>query len=767
MEVNFLVYNIKVFGIVQGVGFRPFIDRLAATFNINGTVANKGSYVEIFAQGSDYAVQNFCDAITKNPPPRSTILDINISKTSMTDDFNDFQIIESEHETGNIFVSPDIAICDLCKTELFDKNNRRYLHPFINCTACGPRLTILKNMPYDRERTSMNKFPMCNDCSEEYFNPNSRRYDAQPVCCNECGPEVYILDGNERGAEAIKRVRRVIKDGGIAAIKGIGGFHIACDSTNFETVNRLRKLKHRPQKPFAVMIKERQLINNAHSTIYKFIDNHQKQILLIDKSWTIKVAENVAPYNHKLGVMLPYTPLHLLIFNYPDDIVDFPKVLIMTSGNISGSPIVITDDEARRDLSKICDVILSNNRDILIRADDSVIDFINDEPYMIRRSRGYAPLPILIRNEKLGMRNYDSVLAIGGELKNTFCLSKGDLFYLSPYIGDMTSLQSFDILKNSISRMSDLLEIKPQVIACDLHPRYQTTKIAEIIASELDVSLIKVQHHYAHVLSCMAENNFTDKVIGVAFDGTGYGTDGTIWGGEFLVSDLNGFERAASIAPFIQAGGDKSSVEGWRIAIAIILDAFKDVDTTKKIINELNIIDEDKITGQLFLLQNNINCIKSTSAGRLFDAVSAILGLCSVSTFEGEAAMKLQFAAESFKTSSNRNCDYPLNKLFNNQILCFNDLISRRLSGDSVNQLAYEFHIGLADYIVNTCIKIRNTNNISTVALTGGVFQNSLLLSLTADNLKSYGFNVLCHKLIPANDGGLCLGQAVAANGIN
>ena len=627
-RVKYLIYNIKVFGIVQGVGFRPFIARLAKQFNIKGTVANKGSYVEIFAQGEDDNFKKFCDSIKKFAPSRAIILNIIINFVNNASIFNNFNIIESEKESGDIFVSPDIAICDLCKKELFDKNNRRYLHAFINCTVCGPRLTILKNMPYDRERTSMNKFTMCDKCDDEYNDLHSRRYDAQPVCCHECGPEVYIIGSNERGVDAIKKVRRIIKDGGIAAIKGIGGFHIACDANNFETISRLRQLKHRPQKPFAVMV------NNISTEYEKILDTYQKPILLLPKS-VVNAAENVAPNNHKLGVMLPYTPLHLLIFNYPDELEDFPNVLVMTSGNISGSPIAINDDEAINDLSNICDVILSHNRDILMRADDSVADIVDNEVYMIRRSRGYAPLPIFFNSSK-----NVKVLAVGGELKNTFCLAKNNLFYLSPYIGDMTNLRSLDILKKSIERMSDLLEIKPEVIACDLHPRYFTTKIAEELANTLNLPLMKVQHHYAHVLTCMAENNFNESVIGISFDGTGYGLDETIWGGEFLIADTQGFNRAASIDSFIQGGGDKSAVEGWRIALAIILKVTKSINETKKFAAELNFIDETKINGQMFLLENNINCVKSTSAGRLFDAVSSILGLCNKSTFEGTEARR-------------------------------------------------------------------------------------------------------------------------------
>lgn len=742
-----MLYQIKVLGIVQGVGFRPFIDRLANRFNLKGTVANRGPYVEILVQGSESVVNLFCKAIENEAPPRAVIVDIAVTTINETNGvYEDFQIVESEREQGTIFVSPDIGICDKCKDELFDKNNRRYLHPFINCTDCGPRLTIMKEMPYDRERTSMSVFPMCNECREEYYNPVSRRYDAQPVCCNDCGPAVYILDGKERGAEAITKVRKIIKNGGIAAIKGIGGFHLACDATNFEAVKRLRERKYRPHKPFAVMAKSLDYLSTH------IVNGHQKPIVLLPKEYFMDVAENVAPNNHKLGVMLPYTPLHLLIFDYPDDVVDFPETLVMTSGNVSGAPLATNDEEARRDLSKIADIVLTHNRDILIRSDDSVMDIVDNEPYMIRRSRGYAPLPICVSTAKS-----ISVLAIGGELKNTFCLSKGSLFYMSPYIGDLTDLRTVETLKSSINRMSDLLEISPDMVACDLHPRYHSTQIAESFAKELAIPIVRVQHHYAHILSCLAENDFTEPVIGVAFDGTGYGTDGTIWGGEFMIADVKNFTRLDSIAPFIQAGGDKSSVEGWRIAAAMILDVVGDVNETKKIAAKLSLIDESKINGQLYMIHNNVNCIKSTSAGRLFDAVSALLGICTKSTFEGEAAMKLQYKAECGATNVNL-----INSSSTRAI--FADLLNRRLNGEDTSKLAFAFHAALASYIANTCQKIRDKSKISTVALSGGVFQNTLLLTLTMERLTSLNFKVLRHKMIPPNDGGIALGQCMEAH---
>ncbi len=732
--------NVKIFGIVQGVGFRPFVSKIAVANKIFGTVANRGSYVEIFAQGSRDDLQKFLTALQTENPPRSTILNVTIAEMP-DENFSDFQIVDSVHEVGDIFVAPDIAICDKCAAELFDPTNRRYLHPFINCTACGPRLTILKNMPYDRERTAMADFPMCDDCAAEYHNPDSRRFDAQPICCNDCGPEVYVLNSNLRGHAAIRHVRKILAAGGIVAIKGIGGFHLACDARNFDAVERLRNSKTRPTKPFAVMFRdiaavERECFLTAAQK--NFLDTSQKPIVLLQKKIG-SIAANVAPDINRLGAMLPYTPLHLLLFNFPDN-ENFPDALVMTSGNPSGVPITIDDDDALTNLE--CDAILSHNRKILLRADDSVMDFIDDVPSMIRRSRGYAPLPIFYAGSKKF-----SALAIGGELKNTFCLSKNDLLYASPYVGDVGDLRTIDVLKSSIARMSELLEISPEVIACDLHPRYHTTILAEELARELQIPLVKVQHHYAHVLSCLAENNFSGEVIGVAFDGTGYGDDGTIWGGEFFICDEKNFERAATISPFKQAGGDKSAREGWRIAQAMI----GDIDIAR----ELNLASDAELVGQKFLLEKNFNCVTSTSVGRLFDAVSAMLGICKVSTYEGEAAMKLQAFAE--------RSTFELRGNFATTAELFAELLTRRLAGENISDLARFFHVNLAALTADICAELSRSTKIKTVALSGGVFQNSLLSSLTIDELRRRGLMVLRHMMIPPNDGGICIGQAVHA----
>ena len=579
--ISEITRRIRVYGIVQGVGFRPTVSRHAAERKVRGNVCNKGPYVEIYAQGPKEAVEGFLSDIRNRPPKRAAILKINVENVKNPESYAQFDIIESEKTKGEIFVSPDIAICEECKEEMFDPKNRRYLHPFINCTCCGPRLTILDSLPYDRERTSMKEFPMCPDCAEEYHDPKTRRYDAQPVCCNECGPEVYLIGRDERGREAITYVRKTISEGGIAAIKGIGGFHLCCDASNEAAVSRLRLLKRRPMKPFAVMAKDLKAVTKACEMTEeqeKILDGHQKPILLLNKRKDAEIlCPSVAPGNPKVGMMLPYAPVQLLLFQY-DDGIEMPEFLVMTSGNTSGAPICRDDQEAEAELSGFCDCMLSHDRKIRIRADDSVMDFYEKKPYMIRRSRGYAPLPFMVSTPYQGQ-----VLAIGGELKNSFCIGVDNRFYPSPYVGDLEDLRTVKALQETITRLTALLEVEPELVVADLHPKYNST----MVAHEMELPMIQVQHHYAHVLSCMAENDCADPVIGVSFDGTGYGTDGTIWGGEILLSDLDGFTRVGSVMPFLQVGGDASSKEGWRIAVSLIYgmtgDRKKAAEITEKL----------------------------------------------------------------------------------------------------------------------------------------------------------------------------------------
>lgn len=802
IDKNTRTLRIKVYGIVQGVGFRPTVARHAATAGITGSVCNKGPYVEIFAQGSEEQTQNFVNLLEKKPPKRAAVLKMDVrSADSSEHHFESFEIIESAKTKGEIFISPDIAICEECKAELYDPSDRRYLHPFINCTCCGPRLTILDALPYDRERTSMKMFPMCPQCEEEYHSPSSRRYDAQPVCCNECGPQVYLAgEESVRGREAITRTRRIIAEGGIAAIKGIGGFHLCCDATNEEAVAKLRKRKTRPVKPFAVMMRdeavaERECVISERQK--EILTGHQKPILLLEKKPQGRLCPSIAPGNPTVGVMLPYAPVQLLLFDYTDDIT-MPDCLVMTSGNVSGAPICRDDREALQELGNLCDCILSHDRKIRIRADDSVMDFYDDEPYMIRRSRGYAPLPYMLSawGESVGEGSGTGILAIGGELKNTFCIGTGGLFYPSSYIGDLADLRSVKALEETTERYARLLEVTPQVIACDMHPRYNSVTTALELAEKIGreqgggpLPVVRVQHHYAHILSCMAENDFSDRVIGVSMDGTGYGTDGTIWGGEILTADYRSFDRAASIRPFVQVGGDLSSRDGWRIAVSMLHSIGKEEEADSpladagRVIKELELCTEQEAAVLRKMADRGLNAVTSTSAGRLFDAVSAICGICRHSTFEGEASMALEFAAERYEKAAGKpetGDEQPtvssamsenaetVCKIEDGRLILPTEAIVReialgRLRGEEPDKLAFLFHKRLADRIVEACGEIRKETGVGTAALSGGCFQNRLLLDLVKKGLERRGFRVLIHHLVPPNDGGIALGQAVAA----
>lgn len=862
--------RIRIYGIVQGVGFRPSVSRHAAEAGVTGSVCNKGSFVEVIAQGQPEAVEKFIFLIGRKPPKRAVILKMDVRDVDAPP-IRTFAIIESAKKKGEIFVSPDIAICDECRAELLDPKNRRYLHPFINCTSCGPRLTILESLPYDRERTSMKEFPMCEKCRAEYTDPGSRRYDAQPVCCMDCGPEVYLIGRKERGRDAIIEARRTIIAGGIVAVKGIGGFHLCCDATSESAVRRLRKLKRRPAKPFAVMMRDEETVEQAclvSDVQREILTGHQKPILLLKKRANCGIAPSVAVDNPTLGVMLPYAPVQILLFTYNDGL-DVPPALVMTSGNVSGAPICRDDEEALREFSSFTDVFLSHNRRINIRCDDSVMDFYRGQPYMVRRSRGYAPLPFLLTEPAPALSSEDGteisqkdigalpdqhephapcVLGIGGELKNTFCFAKGNLYYPSSYIGDLSDARTGEALRETVSRFARLLEAEPDLVVCDLHPRYRSSAIARELAEKKGIPLVKVQHHYAHVLSCMAENDCTDgPVIGVSFDGTGYGTDGTIWGGEIMIADTHGFTRAGSIAPFLHVGGDAASREGWRIACSMLADFYpgevsdtcsggsdndrqaaekksgmKGSGRAEDVAERLGLCGAQQMRVIETMREKHINTVASTSCGRLFDAVSAILGIRSVSTYEGEAAMELMFAAQRYadnmgvrrrvrtadhifvaqgcvgnmsdtgpcditamdkfqydgksagefepKLSSEGNSEHaePVRderngengRLIMRTDLLVKELAERRLAGEDADYLAWLFHRRLADMTADAVRKIAG-GELRTVCLTGGCFQNTLLLDMVQTALERDGFRVLVHSLVPPNDGGIALGQAL------
>ncbi|MBQ9536928.1 MAG: carbamoyltransferase HypF [Desulfovibrionaceae bacterium] len=766
--------SLQIVGLVQGVGFRPFVHRLALEHHFHGSVANKGSFVDIqlqtAAKDPELAEQAFVQDLLAKAPARAQIMHITSNYIDVPA-CNDFQIIPSINEDGAIFVSPDIATCELCTKELFDKTNRRYLHPFINCTNCGPRLTILDAMPYDRERTSMHKFPMCTACANEYTSKESRRYDAQPVCCNECGPEVFLLGTQHKGLAAITKVRELLLNDAIVAIKGIGGFHLACNASSEKAVASLRARKHRPAKPFAVMFRDLQSLKTCckvPDTALTLLTNWQKPIVLLPKIQSATaLAPALAPDNPYLGVMLPYTPLHLLLFLLPDHLPPL-TCLVMTSANISGVPICHTTDAAEKELAGIADYILTHNRTIRLRSDDSVVALEQHKPFLLRRSRGYAPLPIMVDG-----LSAPPILAMGADLKNTICIAKDGFFYLSPHIGDLADIRAQEALMATYKRFAELFRIQPQYVACDSHPLYHSRRLA----SELGLPVIEIQHHYAHIVACLAEHNCQDEVLGVALDGTGYGIDGTIWGGELLQASYAGFKRLGSLDKFPLTGGDLAAKEGYRVAVSLLQTLYGTEDAVG-FSEKLGLCSLKEAQIQAHLTAKSINTVPTTSAGRLFDAVSALLGFLSKSSFEGEAACKLQFAAERASKAKIPTLPEEIAARLSGELLpvpldkdghitlklqdLLKTLIDAQLQGLPQDILALYFHHYLAQGVTQLCLEAQKTTGISTCALGGGVFQNSLFRQLCCQYLRKENFKVLIPTEIPANDGGIALGQAVA-----
>lgn len=780
-----LKVEIKIYGIVQGVGFRPAAVRMAEIAGVTGTVSNSGSCVDIIAEGTRESIFEFQNLLSKNAPDRALVLKTDVMEIKDDRHYCNFSIVESTESNDEIFISPDIAICPECVRELKDPNNRRYHHPFINCTSCGPRLTILESVPYDRVRTSMGKFEMCDKCKHEYNDPEDRRYDAQPVCCNSCGPYYYVLNSDgthgKKDRDAIIAARLVINNGGIAAVKGIGGFHLICDASNDAAVMLIRTRKSRPGKPFAVMmrdvnaVKKRCLVSPEEERI---LTGPEKPILLLKLKDNTDISQFVAPDNPYIGVMLPYAPIQFLLFDYDDDL-QLSDTFVMTSANMSGAPICIDDDEAAS-LYNFSDIVLSHNREIKIRCDDSLMDTVDGRPYMIRRSRGYAPLPIILSDRKVPDKK---VLATGGELKNTFCLAEESYYYLSPHVGDLTDIRCAKILRSSIDHFSDLFQFIPELIVTDLHPRYNSSLTAFKIADELkkhgkNVNVLMVQHHYAHIVSCMAENDYSSPVIGIAFDGTGMGPDNTIWGGEILLADYCGFRRIGCISPFQHIGGDQASKEGWRIAASLICDIYDELgySSPEQLMTDLELCSESEAKALSVMHKKHINSVMSTSAGRIFDAVSAILGIRLKSGFEGEAAQQLSFHAKKFLEN---DPDYSYNTIHECRDAVLHgisddhftidvksivkDIIVGRLEGTDIDQLAFLFHKKLAGKTVEAVMSLKELDSTlpDTAALSGGCFQNKILLNLVRSGLENKGMKVLWHSLVPPNDGGISLGQAV------
>ena len=764
--------KLHITGIVQGVGFRPFVYGLAVRFALTGWVHNTSAGVDIEAVGTQEAVDAFVTALKAELPPLARIdsLDISFRSPGL---FTKFEITASEVvEDAFQPISPDVSICPDCLRELFDPANRRYHYPFINCTNCGPRFTIITDIPYDRPNTTMALFEMCPDCTAEYQNPLDRRFHAQPVACPVCGPKVWLeltSDGGKQiseGDNAIRTAQKMLLAGKILAIKGLGGFHLACDATNVEAVVELRRRKLRVDKPFALMMPDIETIEKncvISQDERNLLESHQRPIVLLHRKPKSIIATDVAPKQDTHGVMLPYTPLHYLLLSVDDQPL---TALVLTSGNLSEEPIATGNDEARERLSSLADAFLLHNRDIYTRCDDSVIRVLGNQEtsvqetesskpqnpiYFLRRSRGYAPDPL-----QLPVAG-PSILATGPELKNTFCLTRERYAFLSQHIGDMENYETLLSFKDSISHFERLFRIQPEAIAYDLHPNYLSTRYALERAEREDIPAIGVQHHHAHIAACMADNGLdgSHQVIGVAFDGTGYGDDGNIWGGEFLVADYTKYERKFHLAPFPLPGGDAAIKRPARTALALLWSL--GIDWDEELAPFGDFCYEDRMALRI-QLERGLNTPQTTSLGRLFDAAAALAGVRQKVNYEAQAVIEFEAVMDRAESGAYQ---FQFQNGTINPHPVFSALLEDIRKGVSVQIISARFHNGVVHMVRQVCGQIRDDTGLTEIALSGGVWQNMALLEGTMQLLPSDGFHVYIHHQIPANDGGISLGQAL------
>jgi len=751
--------HISVRGVVQGVGFRPFIYQLATRHNLRGWVCNTSADVKIEVEGEDTAIERFLQDLTEGAPPRARIENITVSHQTPSH-YEKFEIRHSIAEDGKYqLVSPDIATCPDCLRETMNPEDRRYHYPFTNCTNCGPRFTIIEDIPYDRPKTTMRHFQMCPLCQDEYDNPLNRRFHAQPNACPACGPQLELVDATGclvTSTDAIAVTSRLLNQGKIVAIKGLGGFLLACDATNKAAVNLLRDRKHRPSKPLAVMlaslseIKRHCYVNKLEANL---LTSPASPIVLMKWKATSTIAPAVAPGLNYLGAMLPYTPLHHLLLR------ESRLPLVMTSGNLSEEPIAKDNDEALRRLGGIADYFLLHNRDIYSRYDDSVAMVTKKGAQIIRRARGYAPNPIRLQF------TCQPILGCGAEEKNTFSLTRDNYVFLSQHIGDMENLETVEHFTDTISLYQKLFRVEPEIIAHDLHPEYLSTKYAREQANiSPDITLVPVQHHHAHIASCLTDNGVNGPVIGVAFDGTGYGTDGTIWGGEFMVADYRHFTRMGHLDYLPLPGGALAVKKPYRTAAGYLLTLFNELKPGLPFLNRIDHKELEIIENQI---TKKINCPLTSSCGRLFDAVSALLGVRGEIDYQSQAAVELEMLASS---AVQETAHYPFNVTEQDGVYIiqlhdlFTALIKDLHNNTTTASIAARFHNTIARIILKLCQVISMQTGIKQVALSGGVFQNRLLLSRAHRLLESCRFQVLTHRQVPSNDGGISLGQVTIAN---
>ncbi|MEU5723606.1 carbamoyltransferase HypF [Micromonospora sp. NPDC047738] len=742
--------HVRVEGIVQGVGFRPFVHALATEYELAGFVGNDTAGVFVEVEGDGDRLADFVADLSRRAPTLAQVERLTTEAVPPTGQPG-FTIVTSVTGTGReALISPDTATCPDCLAELSDPADRRHRYPFTNCTNCGPRFTIVEDVPYDRRTTTMAEFPLCADCAVEYADPGNRRFHAEPVCCPACGPTLRLVDadGAPISGDPLDTAVRWLGDGRIVAVKGLGGYHLAARADDERVVSTLRARKHREEKPFAVMAADlraaRALVDVAPAAV-PVLTGARRPVVLLPRRADAPVAGSVAPGNRDLGVLLPYTPLHQLLLGR----LGLP--IVLTSGNVSDEPIAHRDDDARRRLAPIADAFLTHDRRIHVRTDDSVVRVFRGRELPVRRSRGYVPAPIT-----LPWRFDRPVLACGAELKNTFCVAKGRRAFVSHHIGDLANYETLRAFTDGIAHFTRLFDVRPEVVAHDLHPEYLSTKYA---LQREDVELLGVQHHHAHIASCLADNAEPGPVIGVAFDGLGYGPDGALWGGELLVADLTGFDRVGHLATVPMPGGTAAVHEPWRMAAAhlheIYGDAVPDLAVRRR--------HERHWPTVVALGRTGTNSPPTSSAGRLFDAVAAILGLHDRVTYEGQAAIALEQRADPDERGG-----YPVGATGPVPLLdAGRDLVryvvDDLLAGVDPGRIAARFHHGLADAVVGAAGAVRERTGLATVALSGGVFQNVLLLDRVVSGLERDGFGVLVHSRVPPNDGGISLGQAAVA----
>ena len=774
--------KIHITGIVQGVGFRPFVYNLATRLQLKGWVNNTSAGVDVHIEGSQENVNLFIEKLSSEKPALAMIDEVTVTEVA-PENFTTFDIQHSTAIEGAFQpISPDVSICPDCLREMLDPNDRRYRYPFINCTNCGPRFTIIKDIPYDRPKTTMAGFPLCPDCEKEYSDPTNRRFHAQPVACSVCGPHIWLEMKNEEcgmqnaeyetgntnyqlpitnHGEAISETQRLLAEGKILAIKGLGGFHLACDATNAQAVTELRNRKLRVDKPFALMMPDLETVEqHCHVTDAErdLLQSSARPIVLLKKKPASNIVEEVSPRQNWLGVMLPYTPLHYLLFEKNVERLTF-NVLVLTSGNLSEEPIATDNDDARARLSKLADAFLMHNRDIHIRCDDSVARVlpstfnVKRSTYPIRRSRGYAPFPVKLPSE------VPSLLAAGSELKNTFCITNKNYAFLSHHIGDMENYETLQSFEQGVEHFEKLFRVKPVAFAHDLHPNYLATRYTLERAEREGLPAIAVQHHHAHIAACMAEHGLDGSrpVIGLSFDGTGYGDDGAIWGGEILVADYKSYQRAFHLDYFPLPGGDAAIKKPARTALALLWSQGLEWDERLDSVAEFCAQDQTILRAQL---ERKINTPMTSSMGRLFDAAAALAGVRQKVNYEGQAAIEFEALADSAEAGK---YSFGLNQDRVETRTMLEALVKDVMGGVSPSKISAKFHNGLADMAREACLKIKSETGIDEVALSGGVWQNMTLLQKTVQLLEADGLKVYIHHEAPTNDGGLSLGQAIIA----